>query len=47
MGGVSPAVKMSLLEFEKKGNRRHKIVNYKGELGKDFNPVAEGISEWR
>jgi alkaline phosphatase D len=37
---VSPEVKTVALVFNKKGNSPAKTINYKGELGKDFNPIC-------
>lgn len=36
---VSPEVKSASLQFNKKGNTQSKTINYKGELGNDFNPI--------
>jgi alkaline phosphatase D len=37
---VSPEVKTLALQFNRKGDAKSKTINYKGELGKDFNPVT-------
>ena len=36
---VSPEVKAVSLQFNKKGDTKTKTLLYKGELGKDFNPL--------
>jgi alkaline phosphatase D len=37
---VSPEVKTVALVYNKKGSSPAKTINYKGELGKDFNPIC-------
>lgn len=37
---VSPEVKSVSLQYNKKGSLQKKTVHYKGELGRDFNPVC-------
>src|SRR5688572_18282485 len=36
---VTPAVKSVSLEYRKQGSSAKKQVSYRGELGKDFNPI--------
>src|SRR5215510_12976366 len=37
---VSPEVKSVSLQYNKKGQAGSKTINYKGELGKEFNPLC-------
>jgi alkaline phosphatase D len=36
---VSQEVKMSAIQYNKKGDTKNKTVLYKGQLGNDFNPI--------
>jgi alkaline phosphatase D len=36
---VSPEVKQAAIQYSKKGDTKTKTVNYKGELGNEFNPI--------
>jgi len=37
---VSPSVSKAAIRVNKKGETVSRIINYKGELGKDFNPIT-------
>src|SRR5690349_10851540 len=37
---VAPEVKSASIQFNAKGSRKGRTILYKGELGKDFNPIT-------